>query len=374
MRISLTQFVRSKSGLALAMYLAFAAVVSAGVGYQFDHSSLEKFRTQKAEEKTTALRLVDAFVTNYAHVRSKLGPDAPVPATFRAHSIESFNKQAGSKGEFLLRWVGRPGREIATPPADPEMARTIEAFAAKKDPKPVSALSTIDGRLVFRTVYPSLAREQSCVNCHNQLQQGMPQWQLNDVMGAFAIDVPVASFLQDLRWQSYQLGLGLFAALAAVGLAIAVLHFRQTSEREAAASELRTQNMLLDTALKNMSQGLCMFDADERLVIANARYAEMYGLTPEQVKPGTTLRQILEYRIAIGAYTGSAPGGLHQRAARCRAGKNHRHQDPHAGRRARLRHLALADGGRRLGRHARGHHRAAAQRGAESRTWPCTTG
>ena len=142
------------------------------------------------------------------------------------------------------------------------MARTIEAFAAKADPKPVSELSTIDGRLVFRTVYPSLAREQSCVNCHNQLQQGMQPWRLNDVMGAFAIDIPVASFLQDIRRQSYQLGLGLFAALAAVGLAIAVLHFRQTSEREVAAAELRTQNMLLDTALKNMSQGLCMFDAE----------------------------------------------------------------------------------------------------------------
>ena len=131
-----------------------------------------------------------------------------MPATFRAHSIDSFNK-GGTSGEFLLRWVGRQGREITTPPADPEMARTIEAFAAEKDPKPASVLSTIDGRLVFRTVYPSLAREQSCVSCHNQLQQGMPQWQLNDVMGAFAIDIPVAAFLQDLRKQSYQLGLGL---------------------------------------------------------------------------------------------------------------------------------------------------------------------
>ena len=136
MRTSLTQFMRSKSGLALAMYLAFAAMVGAGVGYEFHHSSLDKFRTQKAEEKTTALRLIDAFVTTYSFVRSQLGPDTPVPATFRAHSIESFNKQVGSNGQFLLRWVGRQGREIATPPADPEMARTIEAFAAKTDPKP----------------------------------------------------------------------------------------------------------------------------------------------------------------------------------------------------------------------------------------------
>jgi hypothetical protein len=131
MRISLTQFARSKSALALLMYLAFAGVVSAGVAYEFYHSSLEKFRTQKGEEKITALRLVDAFVTTYSSVRSQLAPDAPVPATFRAHSIESFNKQVGSNNEFLLRWVGRQGRHIATPPADPEMARIIEAFAPR---------------------------------------------------------------------------------------------------------------------------------------------------------------------------------------------------------------------------------------------------
>ena len=347
MRTWLTQFVRSKSGLALSMYLAFAAIVSAGVGYEFHHSSLDKFRTQKAEEKTTALRLIDAFVTTYSTTRSQLGPDAPVPATFRAHSLESFNTQAGSNGHFLLRWVGRQGREIATPPADPEMAKTIEAFAATKDPKPVSKLSTIDGHLVFRTVYPSLAREQGCVSCHNQLQDGMQQWHLNDVMGGFAIDIPAASFLQSIRSQSLHLALGLFAALAAVGLAIAVLHFQQTNEREAAASELSTQNMLLDTALKNMSQGLCMFDAGQRLVIANSRYAEMYGLTPEQVRPGTTLRQILDHRIASGAYTGSVPDEyiderLAAVAQRVASTRTHALAD---GRVFAIAHTPMADGG-----------------------------
>ena len=64
--------------------------------------------------------------------------------------------------------------------------------------------------------------------------------------------------------------------------------------------ELKAQNMRFDAALENMFQGLAMFDAEERIVIANDRFAEMYGLTPEQVKPGTTLRQIAELRIANG--------------------------------------------------------------------------
>jgi diguanylate cyclase (GGDEF)-like protein len=60
------------------------------------------------------------------------------------------------------------------------------------------------------------------------------------------------------------------------------------------------QKFQLDAALENMSQGLCMFDATQRLIVCNKRYAELYGLNAEQTKPGTTLRTILEYRVASG--------------------------------------------------------------------------
>ena len=66
--------------------------------------------------------------------------------------------------------------------------------------------------------------------------------------------------------------------------------------------EIAKQAMRLQTALTNMSQGLCMFDREQRVVVANRRYAEMYGLTPDQVEPGTTLREILEARFAQGVY------------------------------------------------------------------------
>jgi diguanylate cyclase (GGDEF)-like protein len=67
------------------------------------------------------------------------------------------------------------------------------------------------------------------------------------------------------------------------------------------AEKVREQQKLqLDAALENMSQGLCMFDAKQRLIVCNKRYAELYGLDAEQTKPGTTLRTILEHRIARG--------------------------------------------------------------------------
>jgi diguanylate cyclase (GGDEF)-like protein/PAS domain S-box-containing protein len=69
--------------------------------------------------------------------------------------------------------------------------------------------------------------------------------------------------------------------------------------------ELRVQNERLDAALTNMAQGLAMFDADERLVLANARYGEIYGHTPEEMAKGTTLRQLIEFRLARGVYPGA---------------------------------------------------------------------
>src|SRR5262249_9185993 len=64
----------------------------------------------------------------------------------------------------------------------------------------------------------------------------------------------------------------------------------QLKEQE---EKLRLQNVRLDAALNNMVQGLAMYDRSMRLVMCNKRYAEMYGLSPEQTRPGTSLRSII---------------------------------------------------------------------------------
>jgi diguanylate cyclase (GGDEF)-like protein/PAS domain S-box-containing protein len=64
---------------------------------------------------------------------------------------------------------------------------------------------------------------------------------------------------------------------------------------------LRRRDRRLATAVDNMTQGLVMFDADERMVVCNGRYIEMYRLSPEVVKPGCTLTDIIQHRIATGS-------------------------------------------------------------------------
>lgn len=66
--------------------------------------------------------------------------------------------------------------------------------------------------------------------------------------------------------------------------------------------EQKTQNLRFDTAINNMSQGLCFFDGERRLIVCNDLYAGMYKLTRELVRPGTTLAEIVDHRFAAGCF------------------------------------------------------------------------
>jgi len=77
---------------------------------------------------------------------------------------------------------------------------------------------------------------------------------------------------------------------------------RREDELAALSDELKARNLHFDTALNNMTQGLCMFDADQRMIVHNDRYMEMYNFSPDHVKPGMSLREIMEYSVSIGSY------------------------------------------------------------------------
>src|ERR1700693_1246519 len=90
--------------------------------------------------------------------------------------------------------------------------------------------------------------------------------------------------------------------------AASILAFPAPRPRSAANIGAETdQQLLLDTVLNNMSQGVLMFDAEARLVFCNQRYIEMYGLSAEVATPGCALRALLPHRAAVGAF-GRSPG------------------------------------------------------------------
>lgn len=82
-------------------------------------------------------------------------------------------------------------------------------------------------------------------------------------------------------------------------------------ELESANARLETAQVHTTAALENMSQGLVMYDAAARLVVCNQRYLGMYGLSAEVVRPGLSLREVLDVRAATGSCRAAEVGRFH---------------------------------------------------------------
>jgi PAS domain S-box-containing protein len=101
-----------------------------------------------------------------------------------------------------------------------------------------------------------------------------------------------AAFLPTLSETTLTAAVAAVLAQLAMTAAGAVLTRRQGAEIE----QLRT-------AIDSMPQGLCMFDATERLVVCNTQFSRMYELTPDDVKAGSTLSEVLQKRVARGTFS-----------------------------------------------------------------------
>ena len=79
--------------------------------------------------------------------------------------------------------------------------------------------------------------------------------------------------------------------------------YDELSENSFVSRGLNTQIDCLYQALNHMSQGLCLFDANERLLFCNEQYLTIYGFDRAIVKPGISYREILDYGVKQGKHT-----------------------------------------------------------------------
>ena len=96
------------------------------------------------------------------------------------------------------------------------------------------------------------------------------------------------------------------AALAIVVVVVMIfLIVRQLRRQHVAAQQkLSEKSQHLDTAINNMTQGLLLFDSSGRLVICNQQYIDMFGVSPDVVKPGCHLRDLILHRQQLGSFVG----------------------------------------------------------------------
>ena len=126
-------------------------------------------------------------------------------------------------------------------------------------------------------------------------------WRMAAIAGAIVLPVSYALY-------RYVVPLGawigvpptpLLCALFAVITAILIM----TAMLALLGRRMQLHNTRMRVALDNMSQGLCMFDRNERLVVCNQRYRTIYNVPDEVARPGISLAELLAYRIAHGSFT-----------------------------------------------------------------------
>jgi diguanylate cyclase (GGDEF)-like protein len=72
---------------------------------------------------------------------------------------------------------------------------------------------------------------------------------------------------------------------------------RRLALKNAQLVEARGQ---LDVAMSNMSQGLCFYDGNQRLIVCNRRYGEIYHLPPHAIRSGAPLTEFIDHCYAAG--------------------------------------------------------------------------
>ena len=106
-------------------------------------------------------------------------------------------------------------------------------------------------------------------------------------------------------------GLYIYGSVAALQLIVILIGTgvlaRRTNALVEAKSSLEGANARFVVATSNMNQGLAVFDADRRIVMCNEKYAGIYGLTLDQLKPGTSLQEIYGLRLKQGFFAGASP-------------------------------------------------------------------
>jgi signal transduction histidine kinase/CheY-like chemotaxis protein len=168
-----------------------------------------------------------------------------------------------------------------------------------------------------------------------------------DVIGILYVGQKESDILATItRMREAILGVA-FACVLVVGLTFRMFAGRLINQLAARERSLAETNAHLDTALATMGNGLCLWDAQDRLVLANARLCTLLGLPAAEIVPGLTFRRYIELRHAAGNFGPAAVEDVYsERLALLRRRQAASHVDVSlSGRAISVLHRPIAAGG-----------------------------
>jgi len=114
----------------------------------------------------------------------------------------------------------------------------------------------------------------------------------------------VSTALADWRAQAQFLIVAAALAALVIAFTLSLIVRKLSKQHKRAEMRLAIEKRRLDTAINNMTQGLLLYDSSARIVVCNQRYIEMYGLSPDVVKPGCNFRDVIAHRKETGSFEG----------------------------------------------------------------------
>ncbi|NUR10950.1 MAG: EAL domain-containing protein, partial [Bradyrhizobium sp.] len=114
-----------------------------------------------------------------------------------------------------------------------------------------------------------------------------------------------AAALADWRQQTGFMVTTAILSAAIIALILYLIIRLINRQNREAQKRLEAERLRLDTALNNMTQGLILYDAAGYIVACNRRYAEMFGLSHDVIKPGCHIHEAMYHRKECGAFDGN---------------------------------------------------------------------
>lgn len=192
--------------------LALIVCAAALIGIVFFLIALDSDKQVNQRERQQLVEMTNGFTEVFSEVR---GEHSPIPAEFRRLGVQKFseeNANLSSNSTTIFRVPGLPGLELGSRSDDPRVRELINDVIAAKPEVELHETRFEDGRLIGRTLVPSVARSEACVTCHNQAL-GRPIYEVGDVMGAFVVESDLTQELKHDLQYAFILFLLSFAAL-----------------------------------------------------------------------------------------------------------------------------------------------------------------